>query len=143
MSQDLKSPWVGTDAEFLALLTQTLFITGFDERVVRRRWPAFTVAFAGFDVDAVAAFDEPHVERLVAQDSDIIRNNRKVRATVANASACAHLRQEHGSLREFVAHLHALEQSKACAQLVHLFVGIGEAGAKALYQRLFTDSRAT
>jgi DNA-3-methyladenine glycosylase I len=136
MSLDLTSLWAGSDAEFLELVTQTLFITGFDERVVRRRWNAFTTAFAGFDVDAVAAFDEVQIERLVAQESDIIRNNRKVRATVANAGACARLRQEHGSLAAFVAGLHALEESKACKQLTGLFVGIGEAGAKALYNRL-------
>ena len=55
----------------------------------------FRAAFAGFDADAVAAFDESDVERLMA-DAGIVRNRRKVDAAIANARATVALREQGG-----------------------------------------------
>jgi DNA-3-methyladenine glycosylase I len=50
-------------------------------------------AFAGFDADAVAAFDERDVERLLS-DASIVRNRLKVRSAVENARSVVALRSE-------------------------------------------------
>jgi DNA-3-methyladenine glycosylase I len=47
---------------------------------------AFRKAFRGFDVAKVAAMTERDVDRLI-QDASIIRNRRKIQATVDNARA--------------------------------------------------------
>ena len=60
------------------------FQSGLSWIVVLRKRPAFRAAFAGFDPVAVAAFGEADVERLLA-DAGIVRNRRKIEATVANA----------------------------------------------------------
>ncbi len=52
-------------------------------------------AFAGFDVDRVAAFDEVDVARLLA-DPAIIRNRLKVAAIIENARRVQALRASHG-----------------------------------------------
>jgi DNA-3-methyladenine glycosylase I len=50
-------------------------------------------AFAAFDADAVAAFDERDVERLLG-DASIVRNRLKVRSAVENARSVVALRSE-------------------------------------------------
>jgi DNA-3-methyladenine glycosylase I len=64
---------------------------------VLQKRPAFRAAFADFDVDRVAAFDEADVSRLLA-DSGIVRNRQKIEAVIANARRIQELRRSHGSL---------------------------------------------
>ncbi len=62
------------------------FQAGLSWLIILRKRPAFRTAFAGFDIDAVAAFDERDVERLLA-DAGIVRNRMKIAATIGNARA--------------------------------------------------------
>jgi DNA-3-methyladenine glycosylase I len=62
------------------------FQSGLSWLVILRKRPAFRAAFAGFDAEAVAAFDDADVERLLA-DAGIVRNRAKIVAAVANARA--------------------------------------------------------
>ena len=57
---------------------------------------AFHTAFAGFEVDRVAAFGPAEIDRLLA-DSGIIRNRLKIEAAIENARRIQALRQSHGS----------------------------------------------
>ncbi|MBV9862511.1 MAG: DNA-3-methyladenine glycosylase I [Alphaproteobacteria bacterium] len=63
---------------------------------VLNKRPALRAAFAGFDVDRVAAFGPADVERLLA-DAGIIRNRLKIAAVIANARRIQELRLSHGS----------------------------------------------
>ena len=62
---------------------------------ILRKRPAFRAAFAGFEADAVARFGDDDVERLLA-DAAIVRNRRKIEATIGNARATVALRDEGG-----------------------------------------------
>ena len=53
-------------------------------------------AFAGFDLDRVAAFGAEDEARLLA-DPGIVRNRLKVRATIDNARRLVDIRESHGS----------------------------------------------
>jgi len=66
------------------------FQSGLSWLVILRKRPAFRAAFAGFAIEAVAAFTEADVERL-AVDAGIVRNRAKIEAAVANARAAAAL----------------------------------------------------
>ncbi len=74
------------------------FQAGLSWATVLRKRPAFRAAFAGFDPDAVAAFGEADVERLLA-DAGIIRNRQKIEATIGNARAVVALREDGGLAR--------------------------------------------
>lgn len=76
-------------------LTLEAFQSGLSWVTILRKRPAFRVAFAEFDPDAVAAFDTREVERLMA-DAGIVRNRRKVEAAITNAWATIGLRDEYG-----------------------------------------------
>jgi DNA-3-methyladenine glycosylase I len=67
-------------------LSLEAFQSGLSWLIILRKRPAFRTAFAGFDVDRVAAFDEQDVARLL-QDGGIVRNRAKIDATIANAKA--------------------------------------------------------
>lgn len=67
-------------------LTLEGFQSGLSWLVILRKREFFRAAFAGFDIDAVAAFDDDDVERLM-RDTGIVRNRSKILATIANARA--------------------------------------------------------
>ncbi len=79
------------------------FQSGLSWLTILRKRDAFRAAFAGFDADVVAAFDDGDVERLM-QDAGIVRNRRKVQATIANATATVALRDRGGLDRLFWSH---------------------------------------
>jgi 3-methyladenine DNA glycosylase Tag len=71
-------------ADYLEVLTKAVFQSGISWQVVEAKWDGFRVAFAGFDPAAVAAFSGDDVDRLT-EDTRIIRNRRKIEATITNA----------------------------------------------------------
>ena len=79
----------GRDALFERLALEA-FQSGLSWLTILRKRAAFREAFAGFDVDVVARFTETDVDRLLA-NADIIRNRRKIEATIANARAILEL----------------------------------------------------
>jgi DNA-3-methyladenine glycosylase I len=72
------------ERELFERLSLEAFQSGLSWLVILRKRPAFRVAFADFDIDAVAAFGETDVERLLA-DAGIVRNRAKIDATIRNA----------------------------------------------------------
>jgi DNA-3-methyladenine glycosylase I len=58
-------------------------------------------AFAGFDPQEVARFDEARIRQLLA-DPGIVRNRRKIEAAVANARAFLAVRAEFGSFDAYI-----------------------------------------
>jgi DNA-3-methyladenine glycosylase I len=71
------------------------FQSGLAWITILRKRAAFRAAFADFDPEVVAAFDEADVARLMA-DAGIVRNRAKIDATIANGRA---LRELHASGR--------------------------------------------
>lgn len=76
------------------------FQSGLSWATILAKRENFRLAFAGFDPDTVAAFDDADVERLLA-DAGIIRHRGKITATIGNARATAALR-DHGGLAELI-----------------------------------------
>ncbi len=81
-------------------LSLEAFQSGLSWATILRKREHFRAAFAGFDPELVAAFDEGDVARLLA-DAGIVRNRAKVEATIRNATVTLALR-EHGGLVEFI-----------------------------------------
>lgn len=68
---------------------------------VLKKREAFRRAFAGFDPERVAAFGEEDVRRLLG-DAGIVRNRRKILASIGNARAFLAVRREFGSFDRFI-----------------------------------------
>ena len=67
-------------------LSLEAFQSGLSWITILRKRDNFRAAFANFDVEKIAAFDDSDVARLMA-DAGIVRNRQKVDATIANARA--------------------------------------------------------
>src|SRR5579871_826266 len=103
-SHPLHGPYHDTEYGFPAEAESVLFErlvleinqAGLSWLTVLQKRPAFRNAFAGFDVDRVAAFGEADVARLLG-DAGIVRNRQKIEAVIANARRIRELRASHGS----------------------------------------------
>jgi len=84
--------------EFLCL---EAFQAGLSWLIVLKKREAFRRAFAGFDPEAVAGFSPSDVDRLV-EDATIIRNRRKIEATINNAALFLEVRREFGSFDSYI-----------------------------------------
>jgi DNA-3-methyladenine glycosylase I len=71
-------------------LTLEAFQSGLSWLTILRKRDNFRAAFAGFDFERVARFDDTDVARLL-DDAGIVRNRAKIEAAIANAVATTEL----------------------------------------------------
>ena len=88
--------------DYLEVMTKAVFQSGMSWKVVNSKWSGFQSGFQGFEVAKVAAMDESAIDDLAA-DTRIIRNRRKIVATVHNAQRLIELDEEHGGIRNYFA----------------------------------------
>ncbi len=70
--------------------------------MVEKKWPNFRKAFASFSPEKVAKMTERDVKSLMG-DPGIVRNERKIRATIHNAGKFVSLKKEFGSFKGYIA----------------------------------------
>ncbi len=94
---------------------------------ILRKREGYRKAFAGFDAEKVARFTEEDIERLM-NDASIVRNRRKITATISNAQHFLEVQKEFGSFCNYmksflpdgkpvVNHLERLEDAPASTPL--------------------------
>lgn len=88
-------------ADYFEVMTKAVFQSGITWAVIEAKWDGFRDAFRGFDPSVVARFTPDDVDRLL-QDSSIVRNRRKIEATIDNALEIEALDQEHGSFKRYL-----------------------------------------
>ena len=88
------------EAAYFERLTLEAFQSGLSWSTILNKRDAFREVFAGFDAEVVAAYDESDALRLMAEPR-IVRNRRKIDATLTNARATVALREGEG-LEAFV-----------------------------------------
>jgi DNA-3-methyladenine glycosylase I len=86
---------VWSEAELFERISLEAFQSGLSWVTVLRKRPAFRTAFGGFEPERVAALTAADQELLLG-DAGIIRNRRKIEATVLNARATVALRHGKG-----------------------------------------------
>jgi DNA-3-methyladenine glycosylase I len=92
---------VTDDSRLYEKLVLEGFQSGLSWLTILRKRPAFRSAFADFEPEAVAEYDEHDVERLLA-DAGIVRHRGKIEAAIKNAQAVVALQQSGESLAGFV-----------------------------------------
>ena len=88
-------------ADYLEVLSKAVFESGMNWRVIEAKWPGFREAFDEFDPTKIAAYGPADVDRLLA-DPRIIRNGRKVEATIHNAGAMLAAEKEFGGFGKYL-----------------------------------------
>lgn len=122
-------------ADYFEVLTRAVFNAGLSWQVVQAHWPALNEAFAGFDPEVVAGYDEHDVERLVA-DERLIQSRTKLAATPSNARTFVELASAHDGFDRWLDTLDSYEARER--SLTRKFKYIGEFGA---YWSLYTLQR--
>jgi 8-hydroxy-5-deazaflavin:NADPH oxidoreductase len=89
-------------AFFLKHLSRTVFASGISWRVVDAKWDGIREAFHGFDPAQVAAMTPAEIAA-TENDTSVIRNKAKIRATVENAREVLAILDEYGSIRAYLA----------------------------------------
>ena len=115
------------DRGYFEELTRAIFQAGFSWRVIRDKWPNFQKAFDRFDISTVAGYGTPDIERLVA-DPGIVRNRRKIDATINNARVMWNLVQGHGSFHAYLRSLDSLDYAARRKELSQQFSHLGPTG---------------
>jgi DNA-3-methyladenine glycosylase I len=87
-----------TQFEFLVLESSQ---AGLSWSTILKKREGYRKAFSNFEVEKVAAFDEDHVQQLLS-NSDIIRNENKIRSTINNARQFIEIQQEYGSFCNYI-----------------------------------------
>ena len=75
-----------TDDEYFEELTKSVFQGGLNWQVVTSKWPGFRRGFSNFSVKDISDYLPDDVDRLMS-DPEIVRNLRKIEATIENAAA--------------------------------------------------------
>lgn len=117
-TEPVRCPWAGSDPLYQSYhdtewgfpvtddtrLFEKLCLEGFQSGLswltILRKRENFRSAFAGFDIDTVAAFAEADIDRLLA-DAGIVRHRGKITSTINNARRAQALRDEFGSLATY------------------------------------------
>jgi DNA-3-methyladenine glycosylase I len=92
---------VADDIRLFEKLSLEGFQAGLSWLTILRKREAFRAAFAGFDYDRVAQFDDRDIERLLG-DAGIIRHRGKIEAVINNAARAHELVADEGSLARYV-----------------------------------------
>ncbi len=116
------------DSAYFEEMTKAVFRAGFSWEVIDRKWDGFRTAFRDFDINAVAAFDERDLERLIANEA-IVRNARKIQATIENARAMQALIEEHGSFHRYLRGMDGRPYQARAKALTDQFGYLGRTGA--------------
>lgn len=95
------------DGPLFERLSLEIFQAGLSWLIVLKKRQALVEAFDHFHPDAVSAYGEADIARLMA-DSGIIRNRLKIQSVIENARRLCLLRAEHGSFAQWIAAHHPL-----------------------------------
>lgn len=90
------------DDRYLSSMTRCIFRAGFVWKVIDNKWPGFEAAFNHFNPGVVANYSDEKLEEL-SQDTRIVRNLTKIRATRDNAVFVLDVQKSHGSFGKLLA----------------------------------------
>ena len=89
------------DHELFELLILEIFQAGLSWECILNKRDNFRLSFDNFDIDKIIKYDEVKINELM-QDKGIIRNRRKIEATIGNAIVFKNIVKEYGSFSKYI-----------------------------------------
>jgi len=119
-----------SDSAYFENLARCIFQAGLSWRTVTNKWPNFKRAFHDFDIGEVASYGTDDIKRLT-EDEGIIRNRRKIIATLENAREFKRIAEEHESFQGWLDSLDRSENyAGAVRSIANRFKHVGETTAR-------------
>lgn len=91
------------DQALFELLILEGFQAGLSWECILNKREAFRVAFDGFNIETVSNYDEEKIAELMA-NAAIVRNRRKIDASITNAQVFKDIQEEFGSFDAYIWH---------------------------------------
>lgn len=92
---------VHDDRKLFEFIVLDAFQAGLSWKTILHRREGFRAAFDNFNANLIVDYSEDKIQELM-QDSRIIRNQLKIRATVTNARAFLSIQKEYGSFDSYI-----------------------------------------
>lgn len=89
------------DRKLFEMLILECFQAGLSWEIILNKRDAFRKAYDDFDVNKVAEYDDAKIEELM-QNKTIIRNRRKITASIRNAKIFIQIQAEFGSFSNYI-----------------------------------------
>lgn len=89
------------DKKLFELLILELFQAGLSWEIVLKKRESIKDAFDNFDIDKIINYDEEKINDLM-NNKDIIRNKKKIIATINNAKVFKNIIKEYGSFKDYI-----------------------------------------
>jgi 3-methyladenine DNA glycosylase Tag len=109
-------------SDYFEVLTKAVFQAGMSWQVVESKWDGFRRAFLDFDPERVARLTPKQIDK-ITRDPGIIRNTRKILATVDNADTLVSLDKEHDGFKKYLRSHGGFEETAADLRKQFRFVG--------------------
>lgn len=90
-----------SDQALFELLILEGFQAGLSWECILNKRKAFREAFDGFDIETVSAYDEQKIALLMT-NAAIVRNRRKIEASIMNAQVFKQIQEEFGSFDAYI-----------------------------------------
>lgn len=116
------------DGEYFERMTRSLFSAGLNWRVIEKKWPDFRKAFSDFSLSKVAVLSKKDV-KLLMENPGIVRNERKIAATVHNAGEFLKIQKDFGSTKDYLASF-GKDEERVLADLQERFQHLGPSTAR-------------
>ena len=82
-------------------LTLEIFQSGLSWITILKKRDGFLKAFDSFDINKISAYDIKKENELIA-NTNIVRNNLKIKATINNAKAIIRIQEEYNSFSKYI-----------------------------------------
>ena len=113
-------------ADYLDVMSKVVFQSGMSWRVVEAKWAGTREAFHGFDPERLIELTPDEVDQLAA-DTRLIRNRRKIEATIQNAQTLLDLDKQHHGFKQYLQSFGNYDALSA--DLIKRFKFLGKTGA--------------
>lgn len=118
-----------SDSAYFETLTRCIFQAGLNWQVVTNKWENVRKVFHNFNINNVSSFGQDDIEQLIS-NPEIIRNKRKILATIHNAQEFQRIASEAGSFQSWINSLDKSNNYSGVAkQLTNRFKHIGQTTA--------------
>jgi DNA-3-methyladenine glycosylase I len=118
------------DASYFENLTRCIFQAGLNWRVISNKWLNFKKVFDDFQIDVVASYGISDIKRLL-EDEGIIRNRKKILATIENAREFEKVSLNYGGFQLWLDGLDKSNNySNVVKQLISRFNHVGGSTAR-------------
>jgi DNA-3-methyladenine glycosylase I len=121
------------DDGYFEELTRSVFQGGLGWPAVESKWPGFRRAFSNFSIRDVADYLPDDVDRLMS-DPEIVRNLRKIEATIENAAEMLLIQFEYGSFEHYCAGF--ASEAALVEDICRRFKQLGPTSAASFLQRV-------